>query len=819
MKRSALGLRPTNQVTRWYVLLAGCAAAAVCFSRGVHSLSGVHHASVRSVGWTSYNADQANTHSSPLAQINRTNVQQLKLAWHYDAGSSGGLETNPLVIGRMLFAYTTSLKVVALDATNGKELWTFTPALTGHQPSRGFTFWQQGKEKRLFAYAMNYAYALDPDTGKPITSFGEGGRIDLRKDLNTEYKRNNVALTTPGVVYKDLLILGFRTSEFKPAPKGDIRAYDVRTGKLRWTFHTIPRPGEEGYDTWSVNADKDAGGANNWCGMALDEKRGIVYVPTGSAVTDMYGADRVGNDLYANTLLALDATTGKRIWSFQGVHHDIWDRDFPSPPTLLRVRQNGKAIDAVAQPTKHGFLFVFDRTNGRPLFPITETPFPPSDVPGEVASPTQPTVALPVPFARQKLTKDLLTTRSKEAHDWAEAEFKKLNGGGLFVPFRVNQQTIVFPGFDGGAEWGGSAVSPNGILYINANDVVWTGGLVHTQRGLSPGAATYLKQCSLCHGDDRRGSPPTFPSLVGIEKRLTDTQIADTIHSGKGRMPAFPDITGREMADLLTTLRTGAGLPGHSPQRASSGPAHEPGAKVYAQNCAICHGVHREGEPSNYPALLGVHSRLSDRQILDIIMHGKGRMPAFPRLPAEDRAQLLRFLGPALPSFPPNPSADTRNDSDKKELEGTANAGDAPFRFSGYHRFTAPDGFPAVAPPWGTLSAIDLNTGKYLWRVPLGEYPQLAARGEAPTGTENYGGPIVTAGGLVFIGATVYDKRIRAFDAQTGKVLWSAELPYAGVATPATYSVDGKQYVVIATSGQRNRKGPQGAAYVAFALP
>jgi quinoprotein glucose dehydrogenase len=326
--------------------------------------------------WSAYNGEVTGDHYSPLNQIKTDNVRRMKEVWRFDAGSDGGVQTNPLVVGRALYGYGPTLQVVALDGATGKQLWRFNSGIIGRQPSRGFTYWSDGKESRLFAYIMNFLYALDPATGKPISAFGENGRLDMRKDLDSDYAQNTVALTTPGVLYKDLLILGFRAPETNPAPRGDIRAYNVRTGKLAWSFHTIPHPGEKGYKTWPEGVWKTAGAANNWAGMSVDEPRGIVYVPTGSAVSDFYGADRVGDDLFADTLLALDARTGKMLWHFQGVHHDIWDRDFPSPPALVTVKREGKMVDGVAQTTKQGFVFVFDRVSGRPLFPIEERPFP-----------------------------------------------------------------------------------------------------------------------------------------------------------------------------------------------------------------------------------------------------------------------------------------------------------------------------------------------------------------------------------------------------------------------------------------------------------
>lgn len=695
--------------------------------------------------WPVYNGGVNGDHYSPLTQINRSNVHQLQVAWTFDTHETGGLQANPLVIGRILYAYTPSQKVIALDAATGKLIWTFDPGTPGSQPTRGLSYWTDGKASILFADALTNLYALDPATGKPILSFGEQGKIDLRRGLTDgDYSGMYLAPTTPGLIFKDMIIIGFRAPEEEPALHGDIRAFDVHTGALRWTFHTIPHPGEYGYDTWPKDAWKITGAANNWAGMSLDEKRGIVYAPTGSAVTDFYGYDRAGDDLFADTLLALDANTGKRIWHFQDVHHDIWDRDFPSPPALVTVHRDGKAIEAVAQTTKQGFVFLFDRANGKPLFPIEEKPFPASNVPGETTSPTQPIPQLPLPYARQLLTADMLTTRPPEAHAWAVEQFKTFRSEGQFVPFSVDKQTVVFPGFDGGAEWGGPAVDPrSAVIYINANDVAWTGGLTANEAGSSVGAALYANQCSSCHGADRRGSPPAFPSLIGVDKRLSDASITDLIHSGKQRMPSFPGVTGERLAAILAFLKT------------------DPDSMKTAQG---------------------------------------------------DEAQRVSAAGSTRTA-----SAETSSKSEMESSEATAAT--PRYHFTGYRKFLDPDGYPAIVPPWGTLNAIDLNTGKYLWKIPLGEYPELAAKGMKGTGSENYGGPIVTAGGIVMIGATIYDRKIRAFDSRTGKLLWEAELPYAGNATPATYMIGGKQYVVIAASGVRNPSGPQGAAYIAFALP
>ncbi len=765
-------------------------------------------------GWPAYGGQPAQDHYSSLAQINRENVKNLRVAWTFDTGEKGSVESTPVIVGRMLYTYTPSLKVVALDAATGKLIWTFDSG--NHEPdaSRGVSYWSDGKESRLFAGMRNLLYALDPATGRPIESFGEGGFVDLRKGLRGDYKMQSIGLTSPGVIYKDLIIVGGRDPETHPAPPGDIRAFDVRTGALRWQFHTIPRPGEAGYETWPKEAWKTAGAANNWAGMALDEKRGIVYVPTGSAVFDFYGGDRAGDDLFSDCELALDAETGRLLWYFQGVHHDIWDRDFPAPPSLVTVKRDGKSVDAVAQTTKQGWMFLFDRVNGKPLFQIEERKVLQSAVPGEATSPTQPVPLQPEPFTRQVVDESTLTNRTPEAHAAALRQLHTFAGGTQFVPGVLGQPTLEFPGVGGGAEWGGSAVDPNtGVIYINANQVAFTTTLVKNDPSAGIGARTYQSQCAVCHGVERTGAPPAYPSLIGVLDRITAPQVAEIIHQGRGRMSSFPNLEGARLDALFEYLRTGkdAGAASDAGPAASTDadedsddPEVIAGHGVYTARCSSCHGATRQGSPPAYPSLLGVGQRMNASQVTDLIQKGKKAMPAFPSIKDHELDTLLRFLGVGAQSI--GAAADDA-------------ASEMPYNITGYTRFDDAEGYPAVAPPWGTLSAIDLNAGKYLWKLPLGEYPELAAKGVKNTGTENYGGPIVTAGGLVIIAATDFDRKIRAFNSRTGELLWEETLPFSGVATPATYMVDGKQYIVIATCGARDPESPQGAAYVAFALP
>ena len=665
--------------------------------------------------WPGYGGDDAKTRHSALTQINRDNVARLELAWQYDTHEKGDTQTQPIVIGRTLFGYTPTHKTFAVDATTGKQLWQFDSGMAGTGANRGLMYWADGESARILAAVDNFVYALNAATGKPIAAFGNSGRIDLRENLGRESSTQSVRLTSPGVIFRDLMIVGGRVAENLPASPGHVRAYDVRTGALRWSFHTIPQPGEAGYETWPKDAWQYIGGANSWPGMTLDAKRGLVFVPTGSAAADFYGANRLGDNLYANCLLALDAGTGKLRWHFQFVKHDVLDRDLPTAPTLVTLRIKGKPVDALVQTTKQGFVFVLNRDTGKPVFPIEEVPAPRSDMPGEVSSPTYLRPKLPAPYSRQRLSANDLSTRTPEAAAWAREQFAQLRSDGPFKPLSIGVDTTIYPGFDGGAEWGGPAWDPDtGLLYVNANEMAWLGSLAVNDTGLSTGKSIYLRECAACHGDNLQGSPPQFPSLVDLSKRMTPADFTVLVRKGGGRMPAFTGLQGEAIGAIAKYLFEGEDIPAGAPDRS----------------------------PINQP-----------------------------------------------------------------------------YRFTGYRRWLDPQGYPAVGMPWGTLNAIELTTGKYAWRIPFGEFPELAAQGLKDTGSENYGGPLVTSGGLLFIGASIHDRKFRAFDKLTGKLLWEAALPHSADATPITYQVAGRQYVAIYASGGKERGGSKGGVYLAYALP
>jgi len=683
--------------------------------------------------WGAYLGDSASSHYSTLCQITPRTVGKLEVAWTYraggvDANNRSQIQCNPLILDGVLYGTSPDLQAFALEAATGKELWRFDPStvpgITKAGVNRGLVKWSEGSNRRIFYANDHFLHALDARSGRRIPTFGNEGSLDLRGDLGRDVSGLSLQANTPGVIFGDRLIMGMRLGEGPaPAAPGHIRAYDVRTGRLVWRFNTIPQPGEFGYETWPPNAYQYIGGANVWAGFALDEKRGLVFCPTGSAAFDFWGGNRIGQNLFANCLIALDARTGRRVWHQQLVRHDLWDRDLPAPPNLLTVTQKGRRVDAVAQVTKSGHVFIFNRETGVPLFPLQEVPVPMSDMPGESAWPSQPLPTKPAPFARQVFTYHEITDVSPESHRYVLERFTKVRAHVPFLP-PSREGSIILPGFDGGAEWGGAAADPEGILYVNANEMPWILTLVETKRPgsvpQSSGAAIFSQICSACHGLDRRGNvAQNVPSLEGVEQRL-------------------------KREDLLTLLRT-----------------------------------------------------------------GKGVMPSFDFLNEAQRNSVVNhLLRTELPA----------TDSGGKEDRGAVDAlGSIPFTSTGYHRWLDTNGYPAIKPPWGTLNAIDLNTGEYRWRVTLGEWPALMAKGIPPTVTENYGGPVVTAGGLVFIAAS-RDEYLRAFDRKSGRELWKAKLPAAGYATPATYAVDGRQYVVIACGGGKigTRSGD---AYVAFALP
>jgi quinoprotein glucose dehydrogenase len=697
--------------------------------------------------WSDYAGASDAAQYSSLSQINRTNVSQLQVAWSYPTGDGNKYLFNPIVVDRTMYVLAHDHSLVALDATTGKELWVHpTDPKTTLITNRGINYWESAdrSDRRLLFAADNFLQAIDARTGKTILNFGQNGRVDLRKDLGRDPESLSlVQSTTPGRVFEDLLILGSATNEEYESGPGDIRAYNVRTGGLAWIFHTVPHPEEFGYETWPKDAWKTVGGANAWSGLSVDAKRGIVFIPTASPKYNFYGADRNGANLFGDCLIALNARTGKLIWYFQMVHHDIWDYDNGTAPMLLTLRHNGKTVDAVAQAGKEGFVWVFNRETGEPLWPIEERGVPKSDMPGEVTWPTQPFPSKPPPFARQSFTvKDLSPFMEPEEREQLRKQMEGARNQGLFTPPGLTD-TVEMPGNNGGANFQGAAVDPeHGVLFVVSKDL---------------------------------------PSMLRLELNAAE-----------------PAAAGRS--------------------------AEEKGRAVYQSNCSLCHGAGLAGQPPAVPSLVDVESRFTADQILAVVSHGRGLMPASSKLDDANLDSLLDYL-----SHPERATASIKNIVPRTE---TASASLPPeklrYKSSFGFMFTS-SGLPAIAPPWTTLTAYDLNRGNIEWQVPLGEVPELAEKGIKNTGSHfPKAGPVVTAGGLIFTGTR--DRKVRALDSATGRVLWEAEVGAGVEGMPAVYQIDGREYVVFCAAAQATththnlpghpaEQAPIPGAYIVFTLP
>ena len=705
----------------WFAAAAAIlAAAAVTLGRAAADPAA-------NMDWPVYRGDPKGNQYVPLAQIHAANVHRLQPAWEYrtgDANERSTMHVNPIVVNGVMYVTTPSLKAVALNAATGKEIWVFDPAKYNNGNvvrlrNRGVTYWKGAEGERIFHFVRDRVYAIDAKSGALVTSFGQKGFIDLRQNLGVDPADAVIEMTSPGAVFRNVLVIASRVNESYDASPGHIRGYDTVSGEMKWIFHTIPREGQFGYDTWKWVKGENYGGANAWGGVTIDEQRGWVFAATGSATDDFYGGFRKGRNLFANSVLALDATTGARQWHYQTVRHDIWDYDNPPAPILVTLKTGDTSRDAVVQLTKMGLTFVLDRDTGQPLFPVQEVPVPRSTVPGEETWPTQLIPLKPQPLVRQALTEADLTNITPEARAYALKEFRKYRSGPIYTPPTL-QGSITTPGHLGGAEWHGGSFDPMlNVLYVNVNeaptinrlrpvyDLPEGGAVTLAQRG----RYIYERTCAPCHGVERQGTPPQTPPLLNLTR--TSEEIERVIVQGRNAMPAFGQFLPRELTALKAYLAT---APGEAKSSATGQPAQ-------------------------------------DRYTID-----------------------------------------------------------------GYPLFLDPHGVPAIAPPWGTLNAIDLVKGEILWKVPLGEYPQLVAKGIRNTGTLNFGGAVATAGGLIFVAATA-DEKIRAFEKHTGRVLWEYQLPAGGYATPSIYMVDGRQYVVIAAGGSGKNATKSGDSIIAFALP
>jgi len=727
-------------------------------------------------GWTDYGGGPDSSHFVALDQIDKSNVSQLQVAWVYPTEDDHAYLFNPIVVDQVMYVLAKNSSLVALDAATGKEIWIHAnlPGVT----TRGIAYWESKdrEDRRLIFAVNNYLEEIDARTGKSILTFGAQGLVDLKEGLGRDPRTiNRIQSDTPGRVFEDLILLGSTTGEAYLSPPGDLRAYHVITGKMVWSFHTIPHPSEFGYETWPKDAWKYSGGTNTWGEITLDEKRGIAYFPTGSPTYDYYGADRIGTNLFANCLLALDARTGKRLWHFQMVHHDLWDYDATAAPQLLTIRHNGRLLDVVAQSSKQGFLYVFDRVTGKPVWPIEERPVPRSFMPGEQAWPTQPFPTAPPPFARQKMTPGdvnpyLLTP--EERAGWKD-RIASMRNEGLFTPPGMTE-TISLPGARGGSNWGSGAVNPaKGLMYLNTQDwpTVYKLSLEDPlgKRTADTGAkAVYEARCQTCHGaiGGRNGSGP--PTLAGIGTRLSLDSFRLTVHSGRGEMPAFPDLDDDATNRLFEYL--GSLQPAGAAAGASSAAKATDRGPVVASGGAPGGLEIRQGNANQYSPLGG---------------------PAYPAGSHTPRVRYYTNWG----LYPDQPYV--------------------------------------ISPPWSSVVAYDLNQGTIKWKVPLGQDAEAAAEGAHDTGAfmAEHHGIIVTSAGLIFVAAS--DGRLRALDEDTGKVLWSATLPAGSEGIPAMYEVGGRQYLVVTAAsnihpgGGHPGRGRAPAAvrpdlpkgYVAFALP
>jgi quinoprotein glucose dehydrogenase len=723
--------------------------------------------------WHDYLGGSDSSHYSALKQINTSNVNKLQAAWTYPITEDVNYTFGPMVVDNIAYFAAKQGSLVAVDASTGKELWVHPFPSASGVPSRfggiagmrGGNYWESKDrtDRRVLVTAGGFVHAIDARTGQLVDSFADHGKLDLKIGLDRATRP--LGSRTPGRIFENILILGSATGEGYLAPPGDIRAFDVVTGKLLWVFHTIPRPGEPGYDTWPKDAYKYMGGVDVWGEITVDEKRGIAYFPVASAKYELYGGDRPGNNLYADCILALDARTGKQLWHYQTVHHDVWDYDPNAAPQLVTVKHDGKTVDALAFASKNGFLFVFDRVTGKPLWPIEERPVPASDVPGEVTSKTQPFPTAPPPFARQGMTvKDMYDgfMRPEEKAWWTERLSKARTG--FYTPPAVGVDTINLPSVNGGALFFSTgADATNGTVYVQSKDM------------------------------------PSIVKLVAAGES-TSANAGDSIPS-RPRTPA-------------------------AARRAGFPTQEEMGRAVYEQTCQVCHGPELKGDRG--PEIDTVVSRLGADGTRKVITNGRGGMPAFSSLPAQSMNELMAFL--TKPELAPVGSAPTaamralvRSYSEPPypaDIEGP------PSRYKtgyGNERYV-------ISPPWTTITAYDLNTGKIKWQAPYGDLPQAGPSDKLRGNTYPKSGFVITAGGLLLFAGN--DSKLYALDSATGKLIFCKDLPNGSQGVPAVYEVNGREYILLAVCGGASPY-PEGAylppggvlppatskSYIAFALP
>jgi quinoprotein glucose dehydrogenase len=861
--------------------------------------------------WGIYRGDKKGNQFAELAEINAANVHRLQPAWEYhtgDAGERTSMYSNPIMIDGRVYVCTPSLGAACIDAETGEEIWFFDSSKHNANQqvmrgrNRGLVYWEDEQEQRIYVFVKHRVYAVDAATGELVSTFGQGGHIDLRNDLGMDPSKASIECTSPGIVYQNMLIVASRVPEGYISTPGHIRAYDTVTGEFRWIFHTIPKPGEFGFDTWEFVKGEVYGGANAWGGFTLDEQRGWVFCATGSPTYDFYGGFRKGKNLFGNCVLALNAKTGERVWHYQTVHHDLWDMDNPSAPVLVTLNENGVKQDAVVQFTKMGLTFVLDRETGEPLFPTPELPVPASTIPGEEAWPTQPFPLRPPPLNRLATTEADLTRISPEAYTKAKSIFDRYAKGHIYTPPSL-RGNIMTPGTLGGVEWHGGAFDPFlNTIYVNTHE---SPSIVRLRKIIEPigdqpkspvqrGALLYQLACAGCHKVDRKGGLPLIPSLLTSKK--TNTEMKTGIRNGQGLMPAFSHFSDPEVNALVAFIRStpdtqvevdstrslerklmAEDREGLVRAALEQGDARR-GAIVFHQPHMACSKCHLVGDKKNPlgPELTKLPEQTTNLQLMESVLEPskvirRGYEPV--TLLLSDGRTLTGFIAEELsdavvvrdPSASgatvviPNGDIDARKQGQTSimptgqvdqltsrqqfldlirylieirdggakralELQPTASqtALSLPktrvrYLIDGYDSFNGLNGEPAVAPPWGTLNAIDLVHGEILWRVPLGEYPELVAKGIRNTGALSFGGAVATAGGLIFIAGTP-DEKIRAFEKHSGRLLWEYKLPAAGYATPSTYMIDGRQYLVISAGGGGKNGTKSGDSVIAFAL-
>ncbi|MGC2400924.1 MAG: PQQ-binding-like beta-propeller repeat protein [Acidobacteriaceae bacterium] len=723
--------------------------------------------------WKDYLGGPASAHYSTLKQINPGNVKDLEVAWSYPTGDDITYTFSPLVIDNIAYFAAKEGSLVAVDATTGKEVWVhrfpggtgMAARFAGVAGMRGANYWESKDrtDRRLLVTSGGFLHAIDARTGQLIDSFADHGKLDLKTGIDRATRP--LASRSAGRVFENILILGSATGEGYLAPPGDIRAFDIVTGKLLWVFHTIPRPGEFGFDTWPKDAYKYMGGVDVWGEITVDVKRGIAYFPVASAKYELYGGDRPGNNLYADCILALDARTGKELWHFQTVHHDVWDYDPDAAPQLVTVQHDGKTVDAVALASKNGFLYVFDRVTGKPLWPIEERPVPASDVPAEVTSKTQPFPTVVPPFSRQGMTvKDMYTKfmRPEEIPWWTDRLTKARTG--LYTPPSLTADTINLPSVNGGALFFSTgADAAKGMVYVVSKDM---------------------------------------PSIV----KLVPAGESTTANAGN-LIPSHPRKAGGRPRSGFPTIE-------------------EMGRAVYEQNCQLCHGPDLKGDRG--PALDTVVSRLGADATHNTIANGRGGMPSFSALPPQSMSQLMAFLKqPDLAPPGSAPSAATQAlVRSFAEPPYPADVEEPPSRYkTGYGNEPY-----VITPPWSTISAYDLNTGKIKWQTPYGDLPQAGPSDTLRGNVYPKSGFVLTAGGVMFFAGN--DSKLYGLDTATGKMIFTKDLPNGSQGVPAVYEANGREYILVAVCGGATQY-PEGAylppggtlppqtskSYIAFALP